>query len=148
MNTQGGLEPLTKAGLSVHLETQREVSAAFNSLTLNDDNKSQIARHSAMSSLVHLCQSPDVECARHAIGAMANIAEDLSTHAIIGEKGGGAFLIGLMHHSNVDVHRCVINDYRPWPSQLCEQWCCHRSGLLLLLLIGGAERRHVRSQTC
>ena len=104
---QGGLEPLTKAGLSVHLETQREVAAAFNSLTLNDDNKGQIARHGAMGTLVHLCQSPDVECARHAIGAMANIAEDLGTHAIIGEKGGGAFLIGLMHHSNVDVHRCV-----------------------------------------
>ena len=96
------------AGMSVHLETQREVAAAFNSLTLNDDNKGQIARHQSMGSLVQLCQSPDVECARHAIGAMANIAEDLSTHAIIGEKGGGAFLIGLMHHSNVDVHRYVV----------------------------------------
>ena len=64
MRVQGGLEPLTKAGLSVHLETQREVASAFNSLTLNDDNKGAIARHPAMSSLVHLCQSPDVECAR------------------------------------------------------------------------------------
>ena len=56
-------------------------------------------------SLVQLGQSSDVEVARQACGAVANIAENVDTHQAIADVHGGRFLIGLMKHNNVDIHR-------------------------------------------
>jgi len=55
--------------------------------------------------IIGLCQNPDEEAARFACSALAGISEDLSTHDAITKCGGGSFMIGLIHHEGVDVHR-------------------------------------------
>jgi len=50
-----------------------------------------------------LCR--DVEVARQAVGALANLAEDVETHKYIAENGGGRAMIGLMRHNYLDIYR-------------------------------------------
>ena len=101
MVSQGFLAPLAVAGTSTDLETQREVAAALCNLSLSDQNKVAIAKSSVLKALITLAQSKDVEVARQGVGAIGNIAEDVSTHEYI----DGTFMIGLMHHDSLDVYR-------------------------------------------
>ncbi len=54
----------------------------------------------------------DVECARHATGAIANIAEDTSTHEWIVKEEGVHFLVQLMRSRHLQV-RAVVRGHNP-----------------------------------
>jgi hypothetical protein len=43
--------------------------------------------------------------ARQAVGALANLAEDIETHKYIAEQGGGRAMIGLLKHNYMDIYR-------------------------------------------
>ncbi|KAG6974314.1 hypothetical protein JG688_00003126 [Phytophthora aleatoria] len=63
------------------LENQREAAACLCNLSLAQSNKLIVASSPALfQQLFALCSSPDVEVARNACGAAANIAENVRTH--------------------------------------------------------------------
>ena len=97
---EGALVPLATAALVKDLETQREVAACLCHLALADDNRSDIILSGAAQPLLEMAQSPDVEVARFANGAVANVAEDPMTHRAIGHHLNGMhILIYLMRSS-------------------------------------------------
>ena len=103
---EGALVPLATAALVKDLETQREVAACLCHLALADDNRSDIILSGAAQPLLEMAQSPDVEVARFANGAVANVAEDPMTHRAIGHHLNGMhILIYLMRSRHVSVHR-------------------------------------------
>ena len=98
------LTALASAGLSGELEIQREVASCLCNITLESSTRVETSQV-CMSAVVHLAQSGDLEAARQAIGALANLAEDIETHAYIGAVGGGRCMIALMNHDALDIHR-------------------------------------------
>ena len=58
-----------------------------------------------VSALVRLSQGGDRETARQAIGALANLAEDVDTHELIAKSGGGSAITALMRHHAIDIFR-------------------------------------------
>ena len=102
---QGGvLTALASAGLSGELEIQREVASCLCNITLESSTRIETSQV-CMSAVVHLAQSGDLEAARQSVGALANLAEDIETHAYIGAVGGGRCMIALMNHDALDIHR-------------------------------------------
>ena len=67
-----------------------------------------------MHSIVHLAKSSDIEVARQAIGTLANIAEDVETHATISKSGGGGALIALMQHDTQKSTSTSASRMAPW----------------------------------
>ena len=75
----GALPPLASAGLSGEVEIQREVAACLCNISLDEEVRVDTAQV-CMGAVVHLAQSGDLEAARQAVGALANLAEDIETH--------------------------------------------------------------------
>jgi hypothetical protein len=100
--------PLTIAGHSEELETQREVAATLCNLWISDEYKVETVTHASrgtLRALIKLAQSPDLEVAQQACGALANLSEHSDTHDAFVEARRGAFLFGLMQQKSEDVHR-------------------------------------------
>ncbi|KAF1331179.1 Vacuolar protein, partial [Globisporangium splendens] len=75
------LEALLRCATQPELESQHEVVACICNLTLAQANKIVVAQSSKLfHQLVTLCMSTDIEVARNAYGAVANIPEDVETH--------------------------------------------------------------------
>ena len=75
------LRPLaTAAMVEDNAEAKREVAACLCNLTLSDANKVKVVVSPCLRPLLKLCESADVETARLACGAVANIAEDAMAH--------------------------------------------------------------------
>ena len=102
----GGLLPLGSAAQVMDLEIQREVAACLCHVSLSDENKVPIVISNAIKPMLMLCQSADVEVARLACGAAANIAEDPMTHRPLVYKVNAMHtLCYLMRSKHMSVHR-------------------------------------------
>ena len=83
---------------------QREVAATICNLSLSPEHKVEIAQWCpratdlAWSVTRHRGSTSGLWC-------VANLAENVDTHKCIADVHGGRFLIGLMKHSNTDIHR-------------------------------------------
>jgi Armadillo/beta-catenin-like repeat len=97
----GAMSALARAGRSSYVEVQRETAACLCNLSLGAAQRLSLAR-SCVPSLVRLAQGGDSEAARQAIGALANLAEDCDTHAVIAAAGGARALVVLMSLSRHD----------------------------------------------
>ena len=100
----GGLVMLATAGLCAEVDVQREIAAALCNTTLESSVRSAVA-NLCLPGIVQIAQSGDREAARQAVAALANIAEDVTTHDIIALRGGTRCVIALVDHDYVDVHR-------------------------------------------
>jgi hypothetical protein len=76
------LDPLGELGISAaeEKETMRELSALVCLLTLSDGLRLPVVSSKLLSPILTLCQHNDVEIARHACAAIANLAESKRTH--------------------------------------------------------------------
>jgi len=110
----GALEALS---LGSHCEgdvvCRRESATAICALSLNEENKVDMANSSILADIVMLAQSGDVTCSRQAIGAIANLTENEDTHIkLLGEWGAG-FLVPLVEMPDIglarEVTRCLTN---------------------------------------
>jgi Armadillo/beta-catenin-like repeat len=97
----GAMSALARAGRSSYVEVQRETAACLCNLSLGAKQRLSLAQ-SCVPSLVRLAQGGDSEAARQAIGALANLAEDVDTHTLIAAAGGARALIVLMSLSRHD----------------------------------------------
>eukprot|EP00953_Heterococcus_sp_UTEX-ZZ885_P035587 18364-Heterococcus_DN1.PRE.6 len=97
----GAMSALARAGRSSYVEVQRETAACLCNLSLGAQQRLSLAQ-SCVPSLVRLAQGGDSEAARQAIGALANLAEDVDTHSLIAAAGGARALIVLMSLSRHD----------------------------------------------
>lgn len=101
----GGLAALAEAA-KCDIETQREVAACLCNLALADKNRADIVLSGCAASAIEMCQSVDIEVARFALGAVANIAEDPVTHrALVHHLNCLNVLVYLMRSRHVSVHR-------------------------------------------
>jgi hypothetical protein len=66
---------------------------------------SLFASGNVLTPLASCVPRSDVECARHATGAIANVAEDTSTHEWIVKEEGVHFLVQLMRSRHLQVYR-------------------------------------------
>jgi len=94
------LDNLASAGQSAELEVQREVAACLCSLSLSEPHRIETC-YKCIKAIVYLSMSQDPEVARQAVGALANLAEDVNTHEYIAVAGGGRCLISLEVHSSL-----------------------------------------------
>jgi hypothetical protein len=80
----GALEALTLGAKNEDdVEIGRETACALCSLSLNEENKLDMAKEKGIIvDLVNLSQREDPMIARHAVSAMANIAENAKTHQV------------------------------------------------------------------
>ena len=110
----GALEALS---LGAHCDgdvvCRRESATAICALSLNEENKVDMANSSILADIVMLAQSGDVTCSRQAIGAIANLTENEDTHVkLLGEWGAG-FLVPLLEMPDIglarEVTRCLTN---------------------------------------
>ena len=58
-----------------NIEVQRETAAALANISLNEENKVQIARSGCLPALIQLAQADDRERERYAVMTLANVAE-------------------------------------------------------------------------
>lgn len=100
----GGFGPLASAGLSEEVEIQRETAATLCNVTLEPSKRSEAAE-CCLPAIVRLATCGDREASRHALGALANLAEDATTHEHIAVAGGARCMVALLDHDAIDVHR-------------------------------------------
>ena len=87
-------------------EIKREVAAILFYLTLNDACKKIVVKSSILSSIIILCKAEDTESARFAIGAVANIVEDVENHdTFVQDEGVFHFLSTKMRVINLSLKR-------------------------------------------
>ncbi|CAM9303250.1 unnamed protein product [Discosporangium mesarthrocarpum] len=88
------------------VENQREAAALLCALSIPFENKLPLAHSTSAGPLMHMCQSTDVEVARLACGAVANAAEDSSTHpAFLSKSNAIHYMVFLMRSRHLSVHR-------------------------------------------
>lgn len=92
---------------------KRESATALCALSLNEQNKVDMANSSILADIVSLAQMPDIVCSRQSIGAIANLTENEDTHIkLLGEWGAG-FLTALIDTDDSglrrEVTRCLTN---------------------------------------
>lgn len=95
---------IASAGLSAELEIQREVAACLCNVTLEPEVRLDVAKV-CLPAMVHLAQCGDREAARQAMGSLANLAEDMTTHTHVAAYGGSRCMVALIDHDSVDIHR-------------------------------------------
>jgi len=144
----GVLDVLAAAGFSEEREVLREVSAAICSLTLSEPHRTEMA-YKCMKTIINLASHYDAEVARQAVGALANLAEDVDTHEYIAKANGGKALVALQQHDVLDIQReatraisnilssfrhqgTIIEDGIPGLVRLCystDEECCYSASL-------------------
>ena len=77
---EGIVETLINACKTDNVEILREISSAFCNLTLSPNHRLDITKN-ALSEIVVLTQSGDMETVRLSLGAQGNLAEDIETHS-------------------------------------------------------------------
>lgn len=73
-------------------------------LSLSEQDRVAVAAR-CVPALVQLSQGGDLEAARQAIGTLANLAEEIDTHEMIADSGGGRAMAGLIDHNSLDIFR-------------------------------------------
>uniref|UniRef100_A0A7S3XPT1 Vacuolar protein 8 n=1 Tax=Heterosigma akashiwo TaxID=2829 RepID=A0A7S3XPT1_HETAK len=102
----GVLDPVATAAEQGDEETRRECAALLCNLSVSDENKLEIALGPVLLPLLQLCQSADVEAARLACAAVANVAEDGAAHGPLVEAANAVHhLCYLMRSRHLAVHR-------------------------------------------
>lgn len=80
------------------------MAACLCNLSLSEQDRVAVATR-CVPALVALSQGGDLEAARQAIGTLANLAEEIDTHELIAQAGGGRAMTGLMNHDSLDIFR-------------------------------------------
>ena len=102
----GGLDALAEAYVQDYVESRREIAACLCHLTMFTNIKIVVLKSMVLEPLLSLCQSSDSEVARFALGAVANIAEHLSSHQVlIEQKNSLHFLLLSARSRRVVIHR-------------------------------------------
>ena len=77
----GLLDSLASSGLN-EKEILLETAAAICAISLSEPHRVEIA-YKCIKAIVKLCSHYDLEVARQAVGALANLAEDVDTHEYV-----------------------------------------------------------------
>jgi hypothetical protein len=85
-------------------EIQREVAYCFCNISLSSNHRFCMAR-SVMSDLTVLTKSDNVDTVLSSLGAMGNIAEDISSHSYMKSVSVLDVFIASLDHKNVDIKR-------------------------------------------
>ena len=104
MMSENILECLTSASRTSQIEIQREVAGCLCNLSLSLSNRLAIAQK-AMSELVLLTQSEDVETIRLSLGSLANCAEDIGTHVFMKSASILDTIVGCLEREEFDIKR-------------------------------------------
>lgn len=103
MMADGITEALTGACKTAEPQIQREVASCFCNLSLSSNHRLGIARL-AMSELVFLTKSDDLDTIRLSLGALGNLAEDIETHAFIKNVPVIA-IVACLEREEIDIKR-------------------------------------------
>lgn len=103
------------------VEVPREAAAALCALSLNEENKLDMARAGVMADIVALAQVEDHWTVRQACGCLANLSENKDAHPFVLGDWGVGYLCELATHRDValvrEVARCLTN--------LAGNYACH-----------------------
>ena len=102
MMAEGIVGTLSLASKTAELEIQREVASTFCVLSLCSSHHVVIAQ-SAMSELLVLTQSDDLETIRLSLGALANLAEGIETHSYMTRISNT--IVGCLERDELDIKR-------------------------------------------
>ena len=100
----GLLDSLASSGLNEEKEILLETAAAICAISPSEPHRVEIA-YKCIKAIVKLCSHYDLEVARQAVGALANLAEDVDTHEYIARAEGGKCLVALEGHDSLDIQR-------------------------------------------
>lgn len=103
----GGSKPTENTdAVTIALESQREALTSLCNLSRSHASKMTIAQRSDVLELVFArCASGDIEVARHACGAAANLAEDVATHELMVDVHAVRVALRAMRSRHLPVYR-------------------------------------------